>query len=361
MRIIEEEQLDFDDVLIQPKRSTINSRKEVTPFREFGWVGNDGKQHSLNCIPITISNMGSIGIPRMAKIAARLGYMCSMEKHIPLIDLDNMYSELENLALANQLGKNEYTQRISPSIGIKEDIGHLVDLSKKHLITSIIIDVPNGYIPNLIRRIHELRDAIPTALLIAGNVVTPDIAQDIIFAGAKCVKLNIGNGSVCRTRLETGVGRPTLSTVIECADACHQVGGFCMSDGGVKNTGDIMKALGAGADFVMSGSLFSGCDEAEGDVVCIDGKNYKKYYGMSSHYAQEKHFNGIRKYSASEGRTKLVPCTGALEDKLNDISGGLRSAMTYVGAQKLKNIPKQTTFYRVRRQVNDLFANCKDF
>lgn len=361
MRIIEEEQLDFDDVLIQPKRSDINSRKDVSIYRTFEWVDVYGNKHELNCIPVMISNMGTVGTPNMAKIAALNGYMCALEKHTSLKDICDLFDELECLAEKEQHNKTYYTQRVCPSIGIKESTDDLKELSERHHISVVCIDVPNGYIPNLIKRIKEIRDIFPTSFIIAGNVVTPDICQDIIIAGANIVKCGIGNGSACLSRVKAAIGRPQLSTIVECADACHQVGGFCMSDGGLKNSGDICKAFGAGADFVMSGSLFAGCEEADGETVIINNKPHKQYYGMSSHYAQEKHFGGIRNYSASEGRTKLVPITGKLEDVFTDISGGIKSCMTYIGAHKLKNIPKQTTFYRVRRQINNLFENCKDF
>lgn len=194
MRIIEEEQLDFDDVLIQPKRSDINSRKDVSIYRTFEWNDVYGNKHELNCIPVMISNMGTVGTPKMAKIAALNGYMCALEKHTSLKDICDLFDELECLAEKEQQDKTYYTQRVCPSIGIKESTDNLKELSKRHHVTVVCIDVPNGYIPNLIKRIKEIRDIFPTSLIIAGNVVTPDITQDIIMAGANVVKCGIGNG-----------------------------------------------------------------------------------------------------------------------------------------------------------------------
>ena len=361
MRIIEENQLDFDDLMMSPKRSTLNSRSEVSLFREFKWISSIGDQCLLNCIPIVIANMGTIGVPRMAKIAARRGFMCALEKHILVSDLLKLYDELEELARQDKKPMFEYTQRIMPTFGLKEDIALLEALQHDHDVKCICVDVPNGYVPNFINRVKEVKAICPDALIFAGNVVTGDICQDIILAGGLCPKCGIGGGSGCRTREKTGVGRPQASAIIECADACHQVDGFCCSDGGCKTPGDIAKAFGCGADFVMCGGMFAGAEEAEADkFVSEDGKKFNAFYGMSSNLAQEKHFGGRRKYSTTEGREKYVPVVGPLDRILDDIEGGLKSAMCYIGAKKLKNIPKNCTFYKVRHQLNMKFDSCKD-
>ena len=360
MRIIEEEQLDFDDLMMSPKRSTLNSRSEVCLFREFRWMSPIGNECMLSCIPIVIANMGTIATPKMAKIAAKRGFMCALEKHLLASDILKLYDELEALAKCEGVGRCTYTQRIMPTFGLKEDLALLEALKAEHDVRCICIDVPNGYVPNFIQRVKDARAMCPDALLFAGNVVTNDICQDIILAGGNVAKAGIGGGSGCRTREKTGVGRPQASTVIECADACHQVDGFCCSDGGCKTPGDIAKAFGCGADFVMCGGMFAGAEETEGEVKYINNKPHKMFYGMSSDLAQEKHFGGRRKYSTTEGREKWVPVVGPLEQILDDIEGGIKSAMCYIGAKKLKNIPKNCTFYKVRRQLNMKFDNCKD-
>lgn len=360
MRIIEEEQLDFDDLMMMPKRSTLNSRLEVSLYRDFKWKGLDGSEQALNCIPVIIANMGPIGTPRMAKIAARRGFMCALEKHILMSDILALYSGLEALAKCEGVPKDFYTQRIMPTIGLKEDIAVLEVLQNEHSLKCVCIDMPNGYVPNFINRVKEVRKICPNALLFAGNVVTGDICQDIILAGGSVAKCGIGGGSHCTTRKKTGVGRPQASAVIECADACHQVDGFCCSDGGCNTPGDIAKAFGCGADFVMCGGMFGGAEEAEGEVKCIDNVLCKQFYGMSSNLAQEKHFGGRRSYTTSEGREKWIPVVGSLESIFDDIEGGLKSCCAYLGARKLKNIPKNCTFYRVRRQLNMVFDRCKD-
>lgn len=350
MRIIEEEQLDFSDVLIQPKCSKILSRSQVNLEREFKWYDSDNVKHTNSCIPVGTSNMGTVGTIKMAELMVKSNHFACLEKHISTFAISDLFVRL-----------SEYERGLVVlSIGIKENTENLFRLYDKWNVKMIMIDVPNGYIPSLINRIKEVRSHCKDSFIIAGNVVDAAGAAQIVDAGANCVKAGIGNGSVCITRLKTGVGRPQLSTIIETADTCHQRGAYVMADGGVTSTGDICKAFGAGADFVISGSMFAGCNEAEGEIVEIDNKPFKAYYGMSSHFAQEKHFGGIRKYSASEGREKFIPCTGSLESVLQDIDGGLRSCCTYIGCDKMKNFSRHTTFYKVHNQLNTFFANCKD-
>ena len=360
--MIEEEQLDFDDLMMMPKRSTLNSRSEVDLFREFKWTSIDNKVHTLCCIPVICANMATIATPKMAKIFAKRGFMCALEKHILASDIFKLYDELEEMAKQDKKPMFEYTQRIMPTFGLKEDIALLDSLQYEHDVRCVCIDVPNGYVPNFIQRVKAVREKCPGSLLFAGNVVTNDICQDIILngKGGVCAKTGIGPGSGCRTREKTGVGRPQASTVIECADACHQVDGFCCSDGGCKTPGDIAKAFGCGADFVMCGGMFAGAEEADGETIDLDGKPHKVFYGMSSNLAQEKLFGGRRRYSTTEGREKYVPVVGSLESILDDIEGGLKSCCAYIGARKIKNIPKNCTFYKVRRQLNMVFDGCKD-
>ena len=351
MRIIEEQQLDFDDVLIQPKCSKILSRSQVSLVREFKWYNKDNDtKYTMSCIPFGTTNMGTVGTCRMAKLMAESGHIACLEKHI---------SKDEITAMLNGMSYDAQ-QRVVMSIGIKEPIYDIIDVYNRFNVRMMMVDVPNGYIPSLLERVKEMHEKCPNAFIIAGNVVDAAGASQILDAGAKCVKTGIGNGSVCRTREKTGVGRPQLSALIEVADICHQRGMYVMCDGGVKNPADVCKAFGAGADMVISGSLFAGCEEAEGDAVEVDGKKFKQYYGMSSHLAQAKHFGGIRPYSASEGREKLIPYAGSLNDVLQDIEGGLRSCCTYIGCMKMKNFSRHTTFYRVHSQLNTLFARCPD-
>lgn len=350
MRIIEEEQLDFDDLMLMPQHSDMNSRKEVILEREIKWIGNDGIQHSFNCIPIMAANMIGIGCPSMAKVLVKNKCICTMEKHYTFDQLDSLFYELTDAE----------RQLIFPTIGIKESIDTLDKLDKKWKLNGIVLDVPNAYIPAVLERTKLLAKTFPHAFLIVGNVVTSDRTYTLLEAGATAVKVNIGAGSCCTTRKMTNCGRPQASAVIDCANAAHNVHKFVISDGGCKNEGHIATAFGCGADFVMSGSMFMGCDEMETEIIEKDGKQYKIAMGSSSKRAQDMVFGGMTKYRASEGREVLVPCKGPLQNTLDSIFGGLRSAGTYIGSHKLKDFNKHANFYKVRRTLNDVFANCKD-
>lgn len=319
----------------------------------------------MSCIPFGSTNMGTVGTCKIAKMMAKSGHIACLEKHISHEELEELFADLSE----------EEASRVIPSIGIKEPIDSIVKLYERFQLKMIMVDVPNGYIPTLVDRVKELHEKCKDACMIAGNVVDAAGAAQLMDAGVKIVKAGIGNGSACLTRLKTGVGRPQLTTLVEVADACHQRGCYVMCDGGVNSAGDVCKAFGAGADFVISGSLFAGCDEAEGSIIekhyqsdelddnfepIVVEKKFKQYYGMSSHLAQEKHFGGVRKYSASEGREKLIPYAGSLDDVIQDIDGGLKSCCAYIGCTKMKNFSRHTTFYKVRHQLNMKFASCKD-
>jgi GMP reductase len=167
--------------------------------------------------------------------------------------------------------------------------------------------------------------------------------------------VGIGPGSVCTTRVKTGVGYPQLSAIIECADAAHGLGGLIISDGGCTTPGDVAKAFGAGADFVMLGGMLAGHEECGGELIEKNGQQYSLFYGMSSATAMEKHVGGIADYRASEGKTAEVPFRGKVENTVLDILGGIRSTCTYVGAAHLKELSKRTTFIRVSEQENRVF------
>jgi GMP reductase len=190
----------------------------------------------------------------------------------------------------------------------------------------------------------------------AGNVVTGEMVEELLLAGADIIKVGIGPGSVCTTRVKTGVGYPQLSAIIECADAAHGLGGQIISDGGCSTPGDVAKAFGAGADFVMLGGMLAGHDESGGETIERDGKTYKQFYGMSSATAMNKHAGGVAEYRASEGKTVEVPYRGAVVDTVQDILGGIRSTCTYVGASQLKELSKRTTFIRVAEQENRVYT-----
>lgn len=343
MRIEQEIRLDFKDVLIRPKRSTLQTRADVDLTREYRFKHS---QLSWKGIPIIASNMDHTGTFAMAKSLAKHKLLTAIDKFASLSDWKKFYKQHPKL-----------TAYCFPTTGIKtEDADMLAKIIKIAPSPFICIDVANGYTQRFVDSIRVLRKKYPKKTLIAGNVVTAEMAEELVLAGADIVKVGIGPGSVCTTRLKTGVGYPQLSAIIECADAVHGLGGHLCADGGCVSPGDVAKAFAAGADFVMLGGMLAGHEECAGETVEENGQCFMRFYGMSSSEAMHKHHGKMNAYRASEGRSVNVPYRGKVENTVLDILGGLRSACTYVGAQRLKELSKRTTFLRVTQQLNEVFA-----
>ena len=348
MRIEADLKLGFKDVLIRPKRSTLSSRAQVSlertfKFRHTGqtWTG----------IPIMAANMDTVGTFAMATALARHGLFTAVHKHYPLEAWD------EFVAALRVERHPDWLAHVAVSTGILE-----ADLDKLDRILErcpearfICMDVANGYSEHFVDCIGQVRDRHRDRIIIAGNVVTGEMVEQLLLSGADVVKVGIGPGSVCTTRVKTGVGYPQLSAIIECADAAHGLSGQIISDGGCTCAGDVAKAFGAGADFVMLGGMLAGHDEGGGEIVEQDGQRCVRFYGMSSKTAMEKYSGGVAEYRASEGKTVTVPYRGSVEETVRDLLGGLRSACTYVGAGQLKELTKRTTFVRVTEQQNPIF------
>jgi GMP reductase len=342
MKIEQDIKLDFSDVLIRPKRSTLQSRNNVILEREFHFPHSTQK---ITCVPIIASNMDTVGTVEMYNKLKEFNILTCFHK---FIDIDT-YPENK-------------TNNYIVSIGIRDD-----DFNKlKKLFTKypnkcniVCVDIANGYIKNLVDFCVKVRELIPNVILIAGNVVSREMVEELILNGkVDIVKVGIGSGSVCTTRIQTGVGMPQLSAVIECSDAAHGVNGHIISDGGITCPGDAAKAFGAGADFVMLGSVLAGHDESGGVIEDNPdtGEKYKVFYGMSSSTAMNKHYGGVNNYRSSEGKTVRVKYKGPVENTINDLLGGIRSTCTYVNALKLKDLSKCTTFMRVNNQVNRIYS-----
>ena len=334
MRIIEDVKLDFKDVLITPKRSALASRSEVNLERNFKFRSGN----IWSGIPIIAANMDGVGTFEMDAELSKHKMMVALTKHYGEFDLINHFS--------GRLFSSVYSLGISQS-----------DLEKFDVVYDsvapirVCIDVANGYTQAFVNFIKNFRDKYPNVVLMAGNVVTPEMTEELILAGVDVVKVGIGPGSVCTTRKMTGIGYPQLSAIIECADAAHGLKGHIIADGGCSVPGDIVKAFAAGADFVMLGSMLAG--HKEGGAIAF-GDN--KFYGMSSDTAMDLHNGGVANYRASEGKTVEIPYRGDVARTLQDILGGLRSACTYVGASELKELSKRTTFVRVTQQLNETLS-----
>jgi GMP reductase len=362
-KIINEIKLDFDDVLIRPKRSTLNSRSEVDLTRTFKFAHSP---RQLNCVPIMVANMDTVGTISMGKSISPLGSITCLHKHYDEDVLVNLFMEQNDLIWYS-------TGTSKKDISKLEKVFYTIQNSGGYY-PNICLDVANGYTEQFVKTAAHIRKLFPEVILMAGNVVTQEMVEELIIHGkVDIVKVGIGSGSVCTTRLKTGVGYPQLSAVMECSDAAHGLGGHICSDGGCKVVGDISKAFGGNSDFVMLGSMLAGCDECEGEwkyeyltsmgnwqSIDPNNNNTKRkvslqYYGMSSKNAMDKHHNGVAEYRTAEGKCVTVPYKGLATDTLQDIYGGLRSACTYIGATKIKDFGKKTTFIQVNNTHNKVY------
>ena len=374
MNIENDVKLDYSSVLLRPKRSTLGSRKEVQLTRRHKFR-NYNPSHPLTVnreqdyegVPIMAANMDGVGTFDMADTLGRLELFTCLVKTYTIKQLVGFFVDNPDRA--------EYA---AYSMGITED-----DAAKFRAVYTgapcikyVCIDVANGYSERFLNYVAKVREEYPRIVIIAGNVVTADQTQELLLRGADIVKVGIGPGSVCTTRIKTGVGYPQLSAVTECADAAHGLDGHVIADGGCTCPGDVAKAFAAGADFVMLGGMLAGHDEGGGDVITkhyangeatlLDNGNYVphyeqrqfvQFYGMSSEAANTKHFGGLKEYRSSEGREVLVPYRGAVETTVRDLLGGVRSSCTYVGAAKLKHLPKCATFIKCGDTHNRVYEN----
>ena len=357
MRIEDELKLDYSDVLIRPKRSMLSSRKEVDLNRSYKFKHSNTEWAG---VPIMASNMDGIGTIEMAKALSQHQMFTCLIKSYDESDLGDLTDIVNNFAVSTGTSDRDFN-KLQRTINAYPEIKF------------ICIDIANGYSEHFGDYVAKVRHEFPKHIIIAGNVVTADMTQELILRGADIVKVGIGPGSVCTTRIQTGVGYPQLSAIIECADAAHGLGAHIIADGGCTCPGDVAKAFGAGADFVMLGGMLAGHDEGGGEIIQkiletnelggmdqgdhyprkkLKVEKYVQFYGMSSETAMEKHNGGIAEYRSSEGRTVSVPYKGGVKSTVLDILGGIRSTCTYVGAPSLKQLSKCTTFVKVNRQVN---------
>ena len=378
MRLEEDIKLDYKDVLIRPKRSTLYSRQQVKLERKYQFRHYDhdiaeplpGEYH-YEGIPIMAANMDGVGTFEMADKLAELNIFSCLVKTYNVDDLIKYFE-----------GPIERTECVAMSIGSSDaDYKKLFEVKKEsdNRLKYVCIDIANGYSDHFAMHVRKVRDEFPDLVIIAGNVVTREMTEELILSGADIVKVGIGPGSVCTTRIQTGVGYPQLSAVIECADAAHGLGGHIIADGGCSTPGDVAKAFAGGADFVMLGGMLAGHDEGGGKVITryyqtneliredvgdqtketcrVEEKQFVQFYGMSSASANNKHFGGLKDYRSSEGRTVLVPYRGEVARTVQEILGGVRSTCTYAGAMKLKQLAKCTTFVRCTQTHNSVYES----
>ena len=337
MKIDNEIRLTFDDVMIIPKRSTLKSRSEVNLKRKFKFKH---AKFSWEGVPIIAANMDTIGTLEMSNVLNQYDMLTALHKFHNEEDLIN--HNFNNSIIT--IGEGEIPNYL---------LGQ--DLYDKYKF--LMVDVANGYRECFLEFIKLLRSKFPNKIIIAGNVATKEMTEALILAGADIIKIGIGPGAVCTTRKMTGVGYPQLSAISDCADAAHGLNAHIIADGGCKTPGDISKAFGAGADFVMLGGMLAGHEECAGEIEETEGKAYKIFYGMSSTKAQTVHYDNIKEYRASEGKVVKIPYKGPVKNTIKEILGGLRSAHSYIGASNIKNFAKCCTFCRCTQITNEVFSN----
>ena len=362
-QILSEPYLDYSDILIRPKMGiNLNSRKEVNLQRIFKFKHGQVRT-GLGIFNANMATVGNFVITQ--KLLAR-GMFATIHKHYSVDEIGKF--------MINARQENVPLENLFITIGLKNpdsEIQKLRELESKYGWTdsrNICIDAPNFYIPNALDVLARVRQEFPDAVIMAGNIASGDICLKLLDY-ADIIKCGIGSGSACLTRKQTGCGTPMVSLIMECADIAHSVNGHICADGGIVDVGDICKALCLNADFVMIGGMFAGTDEAEGEKQekqfetneIIDGtkviqtKYFKAYYGMSSEYANNKFAGGMGDYKTSEGRELLIPYTGALDKILQDITGGIASCCTYIGATSVKHMAKCATIIQVHNQLNRVF------
>jgi len=369
MRIDTEVKLDYKNVLIRPKRSNLESRSQVDLKRDFHFPHS---QQTWRGVPIIAANMDTVGTFTMAQRLAAHGAMTALHKFYDLED----YSQFVQTPVED--GSLNPWQGTFFSFGLTDQDAEKLDAVMKLAATRpseepifLCLDVANGYSERFAHTVEKIRKTHKTAVIMAGNVVTGEMTEQLILSGADIVKVGIGPGSVCTTRKMTGVGFPQLSAVIECADAAHGLKGLVCADGGCTVPGDVAKAFAGGADFVMLGGMLAGHDECEGTVLTrryltneldehdkqvVREEKFIEFYGMSSDTAMNKHYGGVAKYRASEGKRVEIPYRGPVDGTIMEILGGVRSTCTYVGASSLKELSKRTTFITVSQQINEVFG-----
>ena len=340
MKIETTPQLDFHNVLIRPKRTTICSRSEVDLEREFIFAHSTQKWKG---VPIIAANMDTTGTFEVYNV---------LSKHKMITCFNKFYTTQDYQTMKSKHGLNPDYFMISTGIN-EQNMSNLHDIVQITNAKWICVDVANGYMTQVVTFCEKLRVCFPDKIIVAGNVATREMVEELIINGkVDGVKIGIGPGSACLTRLKTGVGVPQLSAIIDCADAAHGCGGFIIGDGGITCPGDMAKAFGGGADFVMCGGVFAGHDENPGELVEKNGEKFKLFYGMSSQHAMEKHYGKMEKYRSSEGREIKVKYKGPLENTILDYLGGIRSTCAYINAHKIKHMSKCVTFVVVSQQLN---------
>ncbi len=281
---------------------------------------------------------------------------------LPIVDNNNILvglitsKDIDNIVnYPNACKDDKGRLRCGAAVGIGSDTMERVAALVEAGVDIITVDSAHGHSKNIIETVRNIRNTHPTLNIVAGNIVTKEAAAALIEAGANCVKVGIGPGSICTTRVVAGVGVPQVTAVNDVAEYCKDKGVCVIADGGIKLSGDIVKAIAAGADLVMLGSLLAGCSESPGDEIIFQGRRFKSYVGMGSLAAMrrgsaDRYFQAkdtTQKKLVPEGIEGRVAYKGAVADTIYQLCGGLRSGMGYCGTPNIPSLKNDAQFIRI--------------
>jgi len=328
------ETLSYDDVLLVPQVSSINSRKEITLESRFG--------RSTLSVPIIASPMDTVTGAPMASAIAQYGGLSVLHRYNTIHEQASMLKEY--LFSAYNLGVSEPLDHVAVAVGMNGDAieraAKLISMGAKY----VCIDVAHGHHTMMRDTLRRLRERFASDIhIIAGNVATKEGFEDLVEWGANSVRVGVGSGSICSTRIQTGHGMPVLQSVLDCASSQCSSRAYIIADGGIRNSGDICKALAAGADYVMVGSLLAGTIESPGEVIMTDRGKVKTYRGMASKEAQNA-WKGT--HNSIEGISATVPFRGPVSAVLDELVVGIKSGLSYSGARDLASFSAKARFIK---------------
>jgi len=323
----------YDDVLLVPQKSKVKSRSDVS-------LSTNLTNNFKLSLPIISSNMDSVTGTEMAIKLAKFGGLGVLPR---FGNIDEEVEMLQNVKKENVL--------VGASLGIKEEYQERAKKLIENGVDVIVVDVAHGHMERVEEVTSNLKNTYPNLIVVSGNVATYEAAKDLFLAGADVVKVGVGPGSICTTRVETGHGVPQLTAVFQAARAAKEFNKTIIADGGIKNVGDIVKALAAGAHAVMLGNMLAGCDETPGEIFEENGKKFKKYFGSTSKEQKEKHSlkvkNDANYLKHIEGVSGAVAYKGSLESIIEKIRAGVSSGLSYSGSFNISELHQKAKFVAI--------------
>lgn len=348
-KILEKDALTFDDVLLVPQYS------EITP--DMADVSTKLTNTFKMNVPFLSAAMDTVSEHKLVTALALAGGLGVIHKNMSIADQAKEVEMVKNYEFDNEKNKRVLIDKkgrlcVGAAIGVTADMMDRVHALMDTGVDVFVLDSAHGDSKNIINAIRNLRLEYPSMELIAGNVATYEGALDLMKAGASAVKVGMGPGSICTTRIIAGIGVPQLQAVMDCARASKEMNVPIIADGGIKYSGDVVKALAAGANTVMLGGLFATCEEAPGDIYESNGKKYRTYRGMGSIEAMAKgstdrYFQTGHKKFVAEGVQGIVEVKTTVEELVFQLIGGLKAGMGYCGSKDISTLQEKGTFIKI--------------